>query len=130
MWYTLQMPDAGIPRISTGTSRQSSHGVSSGNVFIGQSTPTCFSLWALTEGIRNLEGKHWSHLSHESTSPRKMGWGLGRGWWGRKRVLKTELFWMNYLLRKKILFFKKFVYPKYSPPIIRVQTWCVAKVTS
>lgn len=54
-------------------------GVSSGNVLTGQSTPTCFSLWALTEGIRNLEGIHWSHLGHESASLRKMGWGLGNG---------------------------------------------------
>lgn len=53
-------------------------GVSSGNVLTGQSTPSCFSLWALTEGIRNLEGIHWSHLGHESASPRKMSWGLGK----------------------------------------------------
>jgi len=58
--------------------------VSSGNVLTGQSTPTCFSLWALTEGIRNLEGIRWNHLSHESTSPRKMGWGLGRGVVGKE----------------------------------------------
>lgn len=73
------MPDAGIPEYQQEGVGGAHTSVSSGNVLTGQSPPTYFSLWAVTEGIRNLEDTPWSHLSHEGTSPGKVGWGLGRG---------------------------------------------------
>lgn len=77
--YTLGILDAKSLDCQQEQVSEAHAGVFSGSVLIGQSLPTCFFLWTLSKGLRNLEGMRGSHLSHESTSPRKIGWGLGRG---------------------------------------------------